>query len=166
MKECFKCLQTKPLSQFYRHKRMADGRLGKCKDCTKKDVNKHRAENLERLRAYDRRRSSLPKRIKDRKQRAERVKRDPHLRKRHNEMKQRWIARNTIKRAAHIMTREALRIGQLNKQPCEVCGKRKAEAHHDDYSQPLSVRWLCHKHHMEHHKNERERMRQANLKAA
>jgi ribosomal protein S27AE len=39
----------------------------------------------------------------------------------------------------------------LIKQPCEVCGNLKAQAHHDDYSKPLQVRWLCQKHHTEHH---------------
>lgn len=39
----------------------------------------------------------------------------------------------------------------MQRQPCEVCGAEKSHAHHDDYGQPLVVRWLCHSHHMEHH---------------
>lgn len=43
-----------------------------------------------------------------------------------------------------------IRRGKINREPCEVCGS-KAEAHHDDYSKPLQVKWLCRKHHMKLH---------------
>ena len=46
MKKCFKCDQVKPLSDYYTHKRMADGHLGKCKDCTKSDNQKNLLEKL------------------------------------------------------------------------------------------------------------------------
>lgn len=48
-------------------------------------------------------------------------------------------------------TQRAVASGRLVKAPCEVCGASKVEAHHDDYSQPLAVRWLCHTHHREYH---------------
>ena len=48
-------------------------------------------------------------------------------------------------------TQNAINGGLLIKGLCEVCGDQKVEAHHDDYSKPMSVRWLCTKHHAEHH---------------
>jgi hypothetical protein len=43
----------------------------------------------------------------------------------------------------------------VSKQPCRECGAINVEAHHADYSKPLDVIWLCHKHHVEFHLNER-----------
>lgn len=37
-KKCFKCGETKLIDKFYKHPRMLDGHLGKCAECTKKDV--------------------------------------------------------------------------------------------------------------------------------
>jgi hypothetical protein len=45
----------------------------------------------------------------------------------------------------------ALKIKKVIRQPCEACGSLKAHGHHDNYSKPLDVRWLCHDHHMQLH---------------
>ena len=45
----------------------------------------------------------------------------------------------------------ALRSGTLIKQGCLICGEERVFAHHEDYSKPLEVIWLCRKHHTEYH---------------
>ena len=63
-----------------------------------------------------------------------------------------------IRNHARNLCRKRIAAGILIKQPCEVCGKdTKIEAHHDDYSKPLEVRWLCVYHHNEHHRNENDK---------
>jgi hypothetical protein len=44
------------------------------------------------------------------------------------------------------------RLGKLVPEPCAVCGGA-AEKHHEDYSEPLKVAWLCRKHHLLHHRS-------------
>lgn len=113
-KRCFKCKQTKLLTEFYVHPQMGDGRLNKCKDCTRTDVTANRQANADYYREYDRQRGWRP----------------PAPEK--------------------LKARNATRV--LERKPCEACGAERAEAHHDDYSKPLSVRWLCKRHHAEHHR--------------
>ena len=47
MKKCFKCNETKPYADFYKHKQMGDGHLGKCKECTKNDTKKDYSKNIQ-----------------------------------------------------------------------------------------------------------------------
>lgn len=41
-KTCFRCGQSKPWGEFYAHPMTGDGRLGKCKECTKAEVRANR----------------------------------------------------------------------------------------------------------------------------
>jgi len=53
---------------------------------------------------------------------------------------------------ARDLVRDAILSGRLIRGVCEVCGDPKTDGHHDDYSKPLEVRWLCPTHHREFHK--------------
>ncbi len=59
---------------------------------------------------------------------------------------------NTKYAERYSAIRVAIRNGTIQRKPCEVCGNTKVEAHHEDYSKPLDVTWLCKKCHTEHHK--------------
>jgi hypothetical protein len=53
-------------------------------------------------------------------------------------------------RARNIISNRIKR-GSIIREPCAICGSMDTEAHHEDYSKPLEVVWLCKKHHREKH---------------
>lgn len=68
---------------------------------------------------------------------------------------------NPVQRSARNKVRDALVRGELTTpNGCEVCGRtqfrvdggRAIQAHHDDYTKPLDVRWLCAKCHNKWHR--------------
>lgn len=52
---------------------------------------------------------------------------------------------------ARRLVRTAIEAGVLQRQPCEQCGEPNGHGHHDDYSKPLEIRWLCRIHHAKVH---------------
>ena len=125
MKECFKCHIVKPLSDFYPHKRMADGYLGKCKVCNRIDS----ATQLEKNKLN-------PEWLDKEKERV-------RLKQLKLKGKPRTIIYAEIKRK--------ITNGEINKLPCAVCGNAKAQGHHEDYTKPFDLVWLCTRHHADRH---------------
>ena len=133
-KVCKVCLIKKPLADFYAHPKMADGHLGKCKECQKASTARARAANPDYYREYDRERGKLPHRI------ANAI-----------EQTKKWRDADKRRLKCHNSVARALRNGALEPMPCIVCGSEKTVAHHDDYDKPLDVIWLCQAHHKQLH---------------
>lgn len=158
-KTCFKCGITKDIESFYKHSRMADGRLGKCKDCARSDVVRNRNAKLEYYRKYDRDRANHQVRVEARQKYNNSEDGRLSSKKSHRE----WDKRNKHKKQANNKLRWALKSGLLTQKPCEICGSVKSQAHHDDYDKPLDVRWLCSIHHAEHHRKQRDKLREQGM---
>jgi hypothetical protein len=129
LKQCKRCEQWLPLSAFYTHSAMSDGYLGFCKECTKRRIRRHRENNLDRIRAYDRQRAKLPHRTELSKKR---IMREKAL------YPERYKARTAVS--------NAVRDKRIEKpEKCVQCGNAHnyLSAHHEDYSRPLDVIWLC-----------------------
>ena len=125
-KLCNKCLGCYEAEDgFYRHPQTADGFLGACKMCTLIRIHTYRVENIEKIRQYDRERGSHNK--------------PGHFLE--------WKRKNPEKYRAHVILNNALKRGEIIKELCEVCGEIYVHGHHDDYSKPLDVNWLCPIHH-------------------
>ena len=62
---------------------------------------------------------------------------------------------------AVLLVAKAIYRGKLIPAPCESCGfsgrakdgRNLVHAHHEDYSKPLEVKWLCKSCHDKHHEN-------------
>ena len=121
LKTCRDCGEAKPLSAFEK-KWGKDYTIINCRRCR----NKYHYERRKKTPAFLERRA--------RQARVRRQRED-----------------DNIKNAARSAVRRAIKAGELTPQACERCGATDAEAHHDDYSKPLDVRWLCPPHHREHH---------------
>lgn len=148
MKACKICGLVKPLSDYYKHPKMADGHLGKCKECQKAASTSARNANIERYREYDRERSDLPHRVEARSNYSKtRDGKAAHARANSS-----YRERNPERQAANTAVGNALRDGKLFKLPCWECGSTKrVEGHHPAYSMPLDVIWLCKSHHQQLH---------------
>uniref|UniRef100_A0A6M3M030 Putative baseplate protein n=1 Tax=viral metagenome TaxID=1070528 RepID=A0A6M3M030_9ZZZZ len=140
---CKQCNTSKDAAEFYK------STPNRCKECIKERVRAHRQENLERVRAYDRMRGSMPHRVAAR----EEYRKTPAFAKSHEAAVKRWGARHPERKRASTAVHNAIRDGKLIPWPVcavpECCGK--PHGHHPDYSRPLDVVWLCDKHHKEAH---------------
>lgn len=124
-KKCFKCGRELPLTEFYKHPKMADGHLNKCKECTKIDVREN----------YD-----------------EKSKDDTWMeneRARSREKYKRLNYNNSqLKKIRELNPLERTTSAYLKRRGFDTEGK---EAHHWNYNEPKSVFLLSRKAHRRIH---------------
>lgn len=116
-----------------------------CKICG----GRRRTCNLCYNRMYHENVGGLRDKVLERSRRKDRkMTRADYLRKK-KQQAERWPE----KMAARRMVANAIRVGMMKRCPCSVCGQvEMVHAHHDDYSKPLDVIWLCSTHHGERHR--------------
>lgn len=120
---------------------MGDGHLNKCKKCAKKDV-------ADRIKIKEKDFNWVLSERKRHRQKSRKYREEGKKYKKSDSKK--WLLENPEKKKAHMEVKNALRSGRMHRHPCCICGN-KAHAHHEDYSKPLEVIWLCPKHHGERH---------------
>ena len=131
-KTCFKCKIEKPLSEFYKHKEMADGHVNKCKECNKKDVKGNYLNNIKKPGYIE----------KERKRGRQKFHRLYTGKSTHNpKSQQRWEEKYPEKKAT----------AKLN---CNKLVPKGFEAHHWSYNEEhqKDVLPLVKKHHMKAHR--------------
>lgn len=146
-KVCENCLVEKNLDRFYKYKSGSPARL--CKDCKNAESKTNYYANIDRRKETSRAwlESDRGKSITAAYRKSERGK---AAFKRGADA---YAKRYPVKNAAQTMLGNAVQAGKIKRLPCEVCGADKAHGHHDDYSKPLDVRWLCRKHHVDWHRH-------------
>lgn len=146
MKSCSKCKKEKEAVEFYKDKRNSDGLYSACKSCYR--VYKKRVLSPEEYeifkvkhRAYVKAWSKThSRRYKDKKYSSKYIKE--------------YFLRSPLhmeKRKVRLKLTKEIRAGRVIRRPCEKCGEPKSHGHHEDYSKPLDVVWLCPLHHKERH---------------
>jgi hypothetical protein len=144
MQNCKSCGIAKDAASFYESNR------SKCKDCLKLAARNNRAANADRYRAYDAARADDPPRVA---MRAAYAATDSGRAARSRAAKAYW-GRNPERKKVGWIVSNAIRDGKLIRpETCSVPGcTAKPHAHHEDYTKPLEVEWLCPAHHSMHHK--------------
>jgi len=146
IKKCKKCGKEKNIEDFPKYKTKGiSGRRGICRLCWNKKWTPVVVNHTKRYR--DQKEEYRKKHREDAARQYQREKPNGQWRERCKL----YEIRHPERARAKVMVMMAVRSGKLKPMPCEKCG-RKAQAHHEDYSKPLEVKWLCTFHHGERHR--------------
>lgn len=149
-KQCSKCKEAKGVDHFYKLTGRKAQLRSQCKECTSEWAKQHRSKNIDEYIKRDRDfRAKNPERVNREAAARYRKNRDKILAKNKKRLED-----NPIEHTARMRFAARVRGGYIIPPlKCEGCGdERSLHGHHDDYSKPLEVRWLCVPCHMRHHR--------------
>lgn len=134
---CSKCNLMLPVSEFYVDRSKPAGHTADCRACRKQAVNEYASRN--RAKEQDRKRLAHKR---DSAAMAVRV--------------AAWMDSHPEAVKAYRIYRRARRCGFLTiPAQCSACGQTaKLDGHHEDYTKPLKVEWLCRSCHKTLHANQ------------
>ena len=135
-KACTRCKIEKDEAKFYRDRSKKGNLSSWCKSCIKKKQQTERGREAARKRTA----------------KYGQTKRGKETQRKKDEKRKKAFPEKV---KAYRAVKEALKIGRLFKKSCP-CGETKVEGHHEDYSKPLEVDWLCRKCHLELHRKEKK----------
>ncbi len=148
-KTCFRCKITKSTTDFYWKQKKKDGpyRVGTpCKACVKI-----------RKKAYAKTPDGRRKRtLSKAKQLRKKYKKDPVYRDKVIARLRAARLRDPLKHRARKKLYRAVKAGRIQRLPCVECKDPsvKADGHHNDYTKPLEVVWMCRSCHMRLHQGD------------
>ncbi len=134
-KWCSKCKETKEVSEFNNLVASKDGKDRICRKCTKEKYDKNRATHISATITWNR--NNKKKCLNN-------------LRNYRKNMSDEQRLRCSVRRKL----RYAVEKGKIKRGNCCVCNEPNGIGHHEDYSKPLDVIWVCDKHHKRHHRKE------------
>lgn len=103
-----------------------------CKDCRRKFFRKNYQKTKEKYNLH----------------RKKYLKTHPEMK---SKMKRKWRNENPEKERAYNILLYAIKTSKIIRKSCSICGDKNSHGHHEDYSKPLDVIWLCLIHHRELH---------------
>jgi hypothetical protein len=126
---CYKCKKNKIAILFSHDRSQKSGMSNRCKECDLIKRQESRKKYPEHYRLIDKKYN-----LKHKEQR--------------NAYSREYRKKYQYKIKAHTIVTSAIKAGLLKRESCHKCNSIiNVEAHHDDYSKPLKVEWLCRFHH-------------------
>jgi hypothetical protein len=153
-KVCSICSEMLPLSQFYTQASAPLGVSPACKACLAVTKRKHYEANKEK---YAARQKEYNRKNRESINAASRSYRAKNKQKK-KEARKRYDAKYPLRPLAQGALFRAVSSGCLHRpEECSECGMECVpQGHHNDYSKPLDVIWLCPQCHANYHANLRK----------